>query len=169
MYKDIQKADIILTFNRDSKLSRAIANITDSGYSHTMIYIGNGFVLESSVGGVQISPLKKYTEEKYNIAILRASISKADKEVVVEKSLELLGKKYGYLQLFWYLFIRLIGQSENPRWQLDIQPRKMVCSEAVAVAFGEAGVDVKKGFQDSGIEPVDFLESPWFKKVYETS
>jgi hypothetical protein len=68
--------------------------------------------------------------------------------------------------MLWYAFIRLVGQSENPKWQLDLQPRAMVCSEAVAKAYKLCGYDIKPGFQSSGVEPVDFVESKSFERIF---
>lgn len=162
----LQKGDVILSFNKNNRLSETIARVTDSDYSHTMLYIGNGNVVESTVGGTKITPVKHYCQDVYQICIRRPNITKEQKEGVVKKSLTLLGKRYGYLQLAWYLFLRFIGQSENPKWQLDLQPNAMVCSEAIAYAFGELGIRINGRLDYSQIEPEDFAASRVFVTIF---
>lgn len=163
----LQKGDVILSLNIDNALSKTIKEVTNSKYSHTMMYVGNGNVLESTIGGTKITPLAHYVTPVYNICIVRPLIDGYERDKVVAESLKLLGKRYGYLQLFYYLFLRLIGKSEDPTWQLDIQPNALVCSEAIALAFEKIGKPVKSKLKSSQIEPVDFIQSPNFVKVYE--
>lgn len=163
----LEKGDVILTLNIENALSNAIKNVTNSNYSHVIMYIGNGNIIESTMGGTKITPLAHYISPKYNMCVLKPQIDSYERGLVVEESLKLLGKRYGYIQLFYYLFLRLIGKSEDPKWQLDIQPNALVCSEAIALAFEKIGKPVKAKLRPSQIEPVDFIQSPQFVKVTE--
>jgi uncharacterized protein YycO len=163
--KLLAKGDVILSFNTENKLSDIIANVTKSKYSHVMMYIGNGNVVESSIHGVAITPFKHYIQPHYNIRVLSPIMSDDKKEQVVKESLALLGKKYGYLHLVWYAFLRLIRQSENPKFQLDLNPNKLVCSEAIATAYANIGKSIKGQLKPSQIEPVDFQQSGRFKTI----
>jgi hypothetical protein len=163
--KLLKPADVLLSFNRDNKLSATIARITDSSWSHVMMYIGNGNIVESSVGGVHITSIKHYLDDKYDLCLLRANLFSQQDKKIVKYSLSLVGKKYGYLQMLWYAFIRLIGKSESPKWQLDIQPNAMVCSEAIAESYRKNGLTIKTSIKDTGAEPADFWESNIFRKI----
>lgn len=163
----LEKGDVILTLNIDNALSNTIKNVTHSKYSHVIMYIGNGNVIESTIGGTKITPLAHYITPNYNMCVMKPLIESYERDKVVEESLKLLGKRYGYVQLAYYLFLRLIGKSEDPSWQLDIQPNALVCSEAIALAFEKIGKPVKSKLKSSQIEPVDFIQSPQFVRVIE--
>lgn len=162
----IEPGDVFLSFNNGSKLSKWIANITNSEWSHVFMYIGNGNIVESTGhGGVRIGPLKKYFEGEHDVAILRLKATEIERNILVEKVLNHVGKRYGRLQILWYLILRWIRQSENPRFQLDIQPNAMVCSEAVATGMDELGYEIKPGMKPAGVEPADFAESDQFEEL----
>jgi uncharacterized protein YycO len=166
--KVLDVGDVILTHNTENPLSIFIADITNSKYSHVVMYVGNGLIAESSVYGTVIVPLEKYFKGKHDIAIMRhLFVTPEERKELVQSALRIMGKRYGYLQLFWYLFIRLIGKSESPKWQLDLEPNAMVCSEAIAVVYKELGYDIKPGFETAGVEPVDFWQSEQFTCLWE--
>ena len=164
--KNLEIGDIGLSLNKESVASKLIAKVTDSDWSHVFMYIGNGNIIESTIGGVQITPLEKYLKENYNLVFLRLKGYSATERVLFAQSvLKYVGKRYGWFQILWYLFIRIIKKSESPKWQLDIQKRAMVCSEAIAQAMKDLGVEVKPNFNPAGVEPADFYESDKFKRV----
>ena len=166
--KNVQKGDVILSYNTENLLSLAIATVTESKWSHVFLYLGSGNILESVIGGVQISPLKKYFKPYYNLCLLRHKhITRRDANRVTKSAVKYVGYDYGYLQLFWYLFLRLIKRSEDPMWQMDIEDSAMVCSEAIAQAYQDVGLVIKPGFKPAGMEPADFYESPFFDKIVE--
>ena len=159
--------DVILTFNNDNLFSQFIADVTDSDWSHASIYLGNGMIAESTALGAHISPLSNYFTGKHNIAIQRHLFLTPDERAAVTKDvMKKMDKRYGYLQMVWYLFVRLIGKSENPKWQLDLEPNAMVCSEAIAEVYRDSGYDIKPNYKSAGIEPVDFWESEQFVNIW---
>lgn len=165
--KDLSEGDVLVSFNKTHKVSAIIASTTDSSWSHVSMYIGQGMILESSTHGVVISPLKNYFQGKHNIMGLTHVKATLEKKIdIKDKALSFVGKRYGYLQMLWYAFVRLVGKSEDPTWQLDLQPRAMVCSEAIAKAYKLNGYDIKPGFKSYGVEPVDFVQSKSFKRVF---
>jgi uncharacterized protein YycO len=163
---EVKPGDVFVTFNRTNRFSKMIANVTRSDWSHVFMYVGNGNIVESGKPGVLISRLRTYFYGNHNVALLRhKKLKEEQRPELVEKVLAHVGKKYGRLQFVWYLFIRLIGQSENPRFQLDLQPNAMVCSEAIAYAYKEMKLNIKPYFRPAGTEPADFIESQNFEVI----
>ena len=163
----LEDGDVLLALNINNELSKLIAEVTHSQYSHAFMYIGNGFIVESTFGGVQISPLKKYDDGHHHVISVRHKTLSAEERQKVRKSaLKYLGKKYGYPQLLWYLLARMIGKSEDPKWQLDLDKNGMVCSEAIARAYEDNGFRIKDGLEPYAIEPVDFVESEHFVRIF---
>jgi uncharacterized protein YycO len=159
---------ILMTSNK--KISEIIREVTNSDYSHTAMYIGNGEIVESTSGGVRIVDLKIYDDNAHPDFILLAAkgrIHTEDRKQLVKSVLKYVGYRYSYLQIIWGLILRLIGKSENTRWQKDLTKRAMHCSEAVATAYKEIGIYIKPDMIPAGVEPVDFLESKVFNPVYK--
>ena len=111
----IQKGDVVLVEGR-SDISRFIKLFTNSSWSHSAMYIGDGLIekdslskekyqmefgadaghllIEAEVGnGVTIAPLRKYQD--YNIRICRPyGILPQDLESVIQTTISNLGKHY---------------------------------------------------------------------------
>jgi len=166
--KMLRPGDVILSLNKENLLSGAIKTVTESNWSHTMMYIGNGLIVESTIGGVRTYPLKHYTTSKYNIAVLRCKdLSDSQRKILIKRVKQYIGMRYAYVQILWDFFLRIIGRSEDPKWQLDVQPNAMMCSEAIARAYGELGFEIKPSFKPAGVEPADFYESLSFVHLYD--
>lgn len=157
--ENIKPGDILLSRNKKNAISTTIASITKSNWGHAFLYIGDGKILESNSHGVVINPLSHYFNTKYDVGLfrLKEELSTEQIEKLIKKARKLLGIKYGYLQLLWFLILRIFGKSEDPDWSLDVD-KGMVCSELIATAY--EFVDVKfKNLPPHQIEPADLDES----------
>lgn len=157
---NIQVGDILLSRKINSPISKIIGGVTKSQWAHSFLYIGDGKIIESDWDGVVINHIEYYLNDKYSVGLFRVKppLSESEKEVLVETARKKLGIKYGYLQLFWFLILRILGKSEDPDWSLDVS-KGMVCSEMMAAAYQEIGRSIKN-LPPSQIEPVDFDDSP---------
>lgn len=155
--KLLRKGDVILSRNLDSKLSQVIADVSGGPYSHAMMYVGNGQVIESTVGktnGVQISLVDKYLDGEHELAVLSLK-DQTKVDAVVNSFYSLMGKKYAFLQLILdgiYLFVRKVLK-RNISKRMDLSDG-VVCSEAVAKALHDNGYDYHPT-----TSPNDFLQS----------
>lgn len=157
---NIKAGDILLSRNKKAPISLLIAGVTKSNWSHAFFYIGEGKIIESSVGGVAIHPLEKYLNNTYDVGLFRLNKELTQEETIklVNNARKLAGISYGYLQLVWFLFLRLLGKSEDPDWAIDLD-EGMVCSELVAHAYETIGIKFKNNLPPHLIEPVDLDES----------
>lgn len=155
--KKVLPGDIILTYNTENPVSTAITAISESDYSHSLVYLGNGLIIESTLGeydGVHIGSINKYLQGKHNIEILRLK----DQSIVplFIKNLEsFLGLKYSKIQLAvfaGYFLLKKFGI--HIKRNIDIEENQMVCFELVAEALTKSGINIpsdkaiSKSFQE---------------------
>lgn len=163
--RQIQKADILLTRDKDSAISTVISGVTHSYWSHTVLYIGDNKIIDTVSDGVKIRALDDYLDGSYGIGLFRYKdgLSREQQNLVVETGRELLGLKYAWWQLWWDFILRLLGKSEDKDWAVDMSTG-MVCSEFVARAYEAIGIKFKNipAYQ---MEPVDFDESPFTVRI----
>lgn len=118
--------DILLTFDRQSFISKKIKNITSSDFSHAALIVSNSKVLESLPQGVVIDDLSKYLDySKYYLALFRAPV---DGSSLVKYCMKDLGTSYGWGQIYWlWLMHRFFF---NRKFQKDFDG--IICSELIA-------------------------------------
>lgn len=156
---NIKAGDILLSRNKKAPISKIISGVTRSYWSHAFLYIGEGKILESSIGGVAIHPLEKYLNNIYDVGLFRINKDLLEEEIfaLIKNARKFAGISYGYLQLAWFLILRLFGKSEDPDWSIDVD-EGMVCSELVANAYETIGIKFKD-LPPHQIEPADLDES----------
>ena len=137
--KLFKKGDVVLFRKTDRFISKVIAKVTSSSYTHVGIIkerkdkedtyliaeaLSEGFVVN------EYTFTEIWTRYKSrNIEILRPKSTLYETEVEIEK---LEGTPYGFLQLLnLYLFHITNGLGLNT-WFYNNQTRKLICSEAVA-------------------------------------
>lgn len=126
----LRKGDIILTEGK-KPYSRIIQWFTESPWSHAVLYCGNNRVIEADIGGVQISPLSKYSDADGRLAVLRTGLGPAHRREVINFCRRQLGKGYNYLGLLTAALgiKRRIPPEERPSY---------TCTELIGVAYAEA-------------------------------
>lgn len=117
------------TYNQKNPISKLIAWITKSKWSHCFVVVGpigntDYLIAESSMtGGIKFNLLSKYDKLKYNLEL----IDLGDKchQSDLEAILPLIGHMYGYIQAIGYLVAKILNLKTNP-FHDDV-----VCSELV--------------------------------------
>jgi UDP-2,3-diacylglucosamine pyrophosphatase LpxH len=132
----IQRGDVILSNNRINVFSAAIRYTTDGEYTHSMVYMGNGQIIESIPGqksGVQVGYMEKYFNGDYDLCVLRLKdLSKVEPFLQVLYSK--LGRNYGYLQILInlvYFLVKKIFRIDIKR-NLTAPDGGVTCSTLVA-------------------------------------
>jgi cell wall-associated NlpC family hydrolase len=159
----LEPGDVLLAQGKDG-LSKAIRlgeahelNVAFADtFSHAAIYVGNGQVAEMLASGFAVTSLAKRYAESRRVDILRdlEITSPEQGEAVVDAALAYAGTPYGFAQIG--VFATAVLFSDNPQrvrkslayaayQSRDSGPRRMICSELVALAFDDAGlpIDVK--------------------------
>lgn len=132
----VQKGDVVLSNNRSNLLSAAIRYTTDGEYSHSMVYIGTGQIIESTTkpeNGVQVGYLENYLNGDYDICVLRLKDqSKVDPFLKVFHSK--MDLKYGYWQILinlgYYLVKKILRV--NIKRNLTSPDGGVTCSTLIA-------------------------------------
>jgi uncharacterized protein YycO len=158
---NLRKGDVILV--RDHTLSnKAVRLFTLSDWGHVVLYIGDGFYLESAGGGVQIktvSQLKSSQIKAYRHRTMTPRIS----EGVVEKALKHEGSRYDWRAVVQLLLRSVFGRRYNPK-KIGKNDR-WFCSELISVPMKQHGLEVLKGVDPHGIIPADFARSNYFIRI----
>ncbi len=69
--ESLEPHDHLLTFDRESLLSKIIAVVTLGPFSHIAHYIGDGNIWEVVTSGTRIAPLETYKGRRYRVAAYR--------------------------------------------------------------------------------------------------
>lgn len=159
---NLSKGDILLSYKKGNVLSSGIAAVTESEYSHALMYIGNNQVIESIGSGVQISPVDKYFSGDYDVCkISLIDNSKIDKVISLLHSK--LGLKYGYLQNFLSLITIIFNKilRKDVRKYIELNEENYNCSELIASSIKEV---YGYNYNSANFFPSDFLSyTQYFK------
>lgn len=145
----LQEGDIVLT--RDSNIeSELIRQITNSEYSHAILYVGAKSCIQSNGNGVHSQNLMRLLFEKEDdVIVLRI---KENQEIVhnaVEFARQKIGTSYSSIEAK-----RVRHESEDTARE----PNRQFCTRFIAQVFEQAG---KKLVRNSDYcSPQDILESP---------
>jgi len=160
---ELRPGDIILVEGR-SRVSDIIKQITQSAWSHSVLYIGNYYqldvagiapaemshfsttphtplIIETLLGyGTIVTPLSKYRQEHLRICRPR-NLTRADRNNVIKNTLGKLGYSYDFRQLFDLARFLLPYNLIPGRWRSSLfeyragESTKTICSTMLAEAF----------------------------------
>lgn len=95
--KAAQPGDIVGVRGEDWQ-GKIIRWVTDSEISHVALYIGNGLIIESTLGpGVRILPIDVYLSDQNKEVYLARIIEKFDANEVIDYAYNFYGRKYDLL------------------------------------------------------------------------
>lgn len=164
----------ILLVEGNSRISLAIKFLTQSTWSHSCIYMGNGILVEADlVNGILKVPLEKYN--RHNLRICRAvSLSDTDKKTVLDFIDARIGYQYdlkNIIDLMRYVMPQPPVPDKFRRRLIALgsgDPTKAICSTLIAQAYQAIRypilpreVGVTKG-EKYTIDDVRILESQHF-------
>lgn len=93
----LQKADLVCTFNEKSLLSMLIANLDKGTWSHSALYVGGGQICEAIKDGVVKRDIKVYKNKHIHIGIYRRfDMTPQLAEAAVQRALLVIGRGYSY-------------------------------------------------------------------------
>ena len=178
----LQRADVVLV-EGNTKFSTAIKYLSQSTWSHAMLYIGNGEFIEADVSkGIIRSDIRELNG--YHTRICRPiGLTQDDIDAVCYHAVSKLGGTYDLRNVFdliRYLVPVLPFPARHRRKLLAFgsgDPTKAVCSTLVAEAFENVNYPIlpklgramrlqKRHY--TLITPRDFDVSPYFKVVKPT-
>lgn len=149
----------VVFFKKDNSLiSRIIANITKSQYTHVALVIG--FDETTNVATIiesnrSISTRITTTVINENHVVYSTDMTEEVRNRVVEYAFKQIGTKYDYFQILG-LFLSLLLKGD--RFAFFNSSNKMICSELIDLAYYKAGVHRKNDFNVGNITPQELLE-----------
>lgn len=133
---DYMKAGDIVFVKGESLISK-IVNYFDGEYSHVAIALSETHILEAKYFRDVVIRSMKYKD--YKVVDLR--LSDEQREVIVHKGINLVGRKYGYGQIIKEMLQKLFKFKDTNKLN---NPNQMICSELVAHLLFQAGWISKK-------------------------
>lgn len=137
----MKKGDIIFVQGK-SLISKLIRYFDNEGtFSHVAIAIDDDRIVEVDVDTkVAINHLDK---SKYSvIEVLDLGLTPNERREVVYEAFKLLGTKYDYIQLLWYVLRKLFNLKGKNRLN---NPKYVICSELVFKIFNKSGILIELG------------------------
>jgi len=145
--KKLKYGDVILTGNKSDFISASMKFFTASKFSHSMVYVGKGKVIESTgETGVSVNPLHTYLEGNHAIKVKRLH-NRSKVKLFVKNMLKHVGARYGWFQIVGDFFIYGIERLLNwffgtkfnlhKKVNLDCDPEVPVCSELIVTSLNE--------------------------------
>lgn len=162
----LRKGDIIMIGTYGNLISWLIKKFTNSFWSHTGIYIGNGEWIEATFPKVKISTIyelvAEYSYRKFEVYRLKKRLTEEEYDKVIETAKKQLGKRYDILGDIGHALSIIFGKKYFLK---QVEHRdKFYCSELVGRAFAEVGIyfNKEKGWH---ITPQDIVDSDLVEKV----
>lgn len=165
---EVRKGDILLSINKRSLVSRLIAEITDSQWSHAFLYVGDRRVIESTVNrefsGVQLNPLCHYLNDKFVVGLYRMDdFDDVERRAAVIAAKEHLGIRYSFLQILYDLLTFTIGLENRKAWTYNAPGMK--CSELIGEVYETLGKPLSEKLRPWQLAPGDIGSSPRLRRV----
>jgi uncharacterized protein YycO len=148
----------VIFFKKDNSfISKIIANISKSDYTHVALIIG----YDELTGVATIIESNRFVTTRITTTVINedhvvysTAMTEEMRKRVVEYAFKQLGTKYDYLQILG-LFISLIFKGD--RFAFFNSSNKFICSELIDLAFYKAGVKRKNDFNIGNITPQELL------------
>ncbi|MFC9727554.1 MULTISPECIES: YiiX/YebB-like N1pC/P60 family cysteine hydrolase [Bacillus cereus group] len=131
----MRQGDIVFLQGK-SLISKAVRFFDKGTFSHVAIAMSETHILEADFDTrVSIVPLDK---KQYNIIeVIDLGLNQEERSRVVDMGTKVIGKKYDYMQIIWYILDKLLGLKGKNRLN---NPNNYICSELVFVVLEEAGI-----------------------------
>jgi hypothetical protein len=170
----IQTGDILL-FSGRVWLSRVIERISHSKYSHVAFltkWEDRIIAMQSDLRGVEVIPASmlvcKYDGKVEWWRLGAAHRQHFDSRDFLDRSLTLIGIRYGYLSLIGLGFRMLLGWTVKPK-NSHLRPSSLYCSNFVSYCYNNEHIAINAKAGVDGTSPSDFALSGLFEQPYPLS
>lgn len=133
----LSPGDII--FTRDTSLiSKAIRKVKGGDYSHCVVYLGDGLILESGWTGVVITGLKRYLNKR-TVCTAAKLPNFIDRDSFILRLKEFLGDNYDWKLFFGLAFSTIFRFIKLKPDGFDT-PARWLCYEVIGRALADKGL-----------------------------
>jgi hypothetical protein len=168
----LEPGDILLASPQASKATSPVRRTLDRAFAaasryvqgsdktHSMLYTGNGKVVETRIGsGVEHVPLKRALEGLDTVALRPAGVALKDRKAAARKALELVRSRPAYA--FKGMAKALLEDAELPLPLGAVDG--LICSDLITRSYDAPLTDKPR----DAVLPVDFLRSTRLTQVAE--
>ena len=128
----IEKADMVCTFNEKSLMSRFIASLDKGTWSHSAMYMGNGQISEAITQGIVMRDISVYKSKHVHIGIYRLfDMTPQRAEKAIQRGLSLIGGDYSYRKAIRVGLRTIFRLKLDPSKPGDLTPNGTVYSGKV--------------------------------------
>lgn len=161
----MKQGDVVFLQGK-SFISKAVRFFDKGTFSHVAIAMSGTHILEADFDTrVSIVPFDK---NEFNvIEVIDLGLNKEERSRVVAMGTKMVGKKYDYMQIIWYIISKMLRLKGKNKFN---NPNNYICSELVFAVLNEAGVleelCVKGGSRGVDMTPnqlYDFIKYISFK------
>ncbi len=157
----LKKGDVILVKQR-SLYNWIVRLFTLSDWGHSVMYIGDGYYIESNSSGVTVRSLARLKASEVR-AYRHKTMTARDADNIAESALKFEEQRYDWKAILQLGLKTLFGKRYNPK-QMGEKDR-WFCSELIAVPMKEHGLLVLKDVSPHAIIPADFDRSHYFIRI----
>lgn len=159
--------NVVFYKDNTSFITKTIANITRSQYSHVALIIGfdeatNVATIIESNGFIRTRVSTIKINKDHVIYELADGMTEEVKGKVVDYATKQLGTEYDYLQILG-LFLALVFK--EPRYAFFNSKNKFICSELIDNSYYNAGIKRNNNLNIGNITPQELLEVYDLKKI----
>lgn len=157
---NLKTGDIILYKDGNCLFSKIIKLVTNSKYNHAGIYLHDGKVAESLTDGFKL--INYNNLEQYQGVDFFRFKSKINDTEIKKQIVKNLNMGYGFLDLIKILIWKITGKQLFKK-----NSQKLICSEAVAKCYRDAGFDLFPEIKNLDyITPDDLSKCKKVKEIF---
>ncbi|HHB2481335.1 TPA: YiiX/YebB-like N1pC/P60 family cysteine hydrolase [Bacillus cereus] len=131
----MKQGDIVFLQGK-SIISKAVRFFDKGKFSHVAIAMSGTHILEADFDTrVSVVPLDR---SEFNIVeVIDLGLNKDERSRVVDIGRKLVGKRYDYMQIVWYIISKIFRLKGKNRFN---NPNNFICSELVFTVLEEADI-----------------------------
>lgn len=128
----MQPGDIVF-INGQTPLSQIVRWVDGGPFSHVAVAVGSDQIIEA-----QYFTKVRITEMPYeNYEVIPMNFNHEEKDRIIHKAIELVGRWYDYKQVAWYFLDSLFALNAKNIWN---SKNNLICSELVDILLREVGI-----------------------------
>lgn len=130
---ELKKGDIIFS-TTSNYLSKGIRKVTNSNFSHVMLYVDNNSIIHADGDGVHAyNTQRKLFDNKNHCVVyrLKESISDEKLEIILNYIRSLIGRPYATFEAMFSIF-----------YKGDLKSKKLFCSRLISQAFNQVNINL---------------------------
>lgn len=158
--------DILFFKKTDSFISKVIAKVTKSEYSHVGLIVGfdrdNQMITIIESDRFIKTKVTKIKISDYHAIYTSGNLSNEVRERIVKYAFKKIGTRYDYMQILGLLLSLLFDKERNGFFN---SANKIICSELIDISYYEAGVKRNHPYNLGNVTPQELIDFYGLKEI----